>query len=287
MPDDALTQFENIVTGSATKIANLVNLAPGPTAVLGFLAEGVFKGIRLGMAIRSKAREINAKFDRTIRARSFIRTPIVVDLGEVDFRNFYENKANIAAFPVLSEMAAEIAEFEDSGGLVSAITKSKLQAARALAEPLTNDPALTRSDNAELRKMFAIGLDPTRRTFRTLVTEYVKLYPDVVVTVGGYFDIASDFWRDKLELEIASITKAELDAQEELNHAVSQLIRDAFLGEEGFASKALGLATHLKIISIDEQIEELQTKLANAAEDKKADIQAKIDKLDAWKARLG
>ena len=287
MPDDALTQFENTVTGSATKIANLVNLAPGPTAVLGFLAEGVFKGIRLGMAIRSKAREINAKFDRTIRARSFIRTPIVVDLGEVDFRNFYENKANIAAFPVLSEMAAEIAEFEDSGGLVSAITKSQLQAARALAEPLTNDPALTQSDNAELRKMFAIGLDPTRRTFRTLVNEYVKLYPDVDVTVGGYFDIASDFWRDKLELEIASITKAELDAQEELNHAVSQLIRDAFLGDEGFASEALGLATNLKIISIDKQIEDLQARLINAPEDQKADIQAKINKLNAWKARLG
>ncbi len=102
--DDALAQFESTVTSSATKIASLANLAAGPTAVVGFLAEGVFKGIRLGMAINAKAKEINAKLDSTIRARSFIRTPIVLDLGEVDFRNFYENKANIAAFPVLSEI---------------------------------------------------------------------------------------------------------------------------------------------------------------------------------------
>ncbi len=127
--DDALAQFESTVTSSATKIASLANLAAGPTAVVGFLAEGVFKGIRLGMAINAKAKEINAKLDSTIRARSFIRTPIVLDLGEVDFRNFYENKANIAAFPVLSEMAREIAEFDNTGGLVLPATKAKLQAA--------------------------------------------------------------------------------------------------------------------------------------------------------------
>jgi hypothetical protein len=288
MPDDALAQFENTVTGSATKIASLVNLAAGPTAVVGFLAEGIFKGIRLGMAIRSRAREINAKLDSTIRARSFVRTPIVVDLGEVDFRNFYDNKAvNIAAFPVLAEMGTEIAEFENTGGLVSAATKARLQAARALAEPLTNDPALNRPDNAELKKMFAIGLDPTKRTFRTLVEEYVKLYPDVDVTVGNYFDIAADFWRDKLQLEIAAIATAQLESQKELNQAVRQLIRDAFLGDEGFATKALGLATNLKKISIDKQIEELQKKLATAPDDKRADIQGQIDKLTEWKERLG
>jgi hypothetical protein len=287
MADDALTQFENTITGSATKIASLANLAAGPTAVLGFLAEGVFKGIRLGIAIRAKAREINAELDNTIRARSLVRTPIVVDLDEVNFRNFYENRANIAAFPVLREMAAEISEFELSGGLVSSATKAKLQAARALAESLTNDPTLDSPDNVELRNMFAIGLDPTKRTFRTLVEEYVKLYPDIALTIRGYFDIAADFWRDKLELEIDSITNAELEAQEALNAAVSQLIRGAFLGEEGFASKALDLATNLKKISIDKQIEQLQAKLTNAPENKKADIQAQIDKLNAWKARLG
>jgi len=241
MPDDTLTQFESTVTGSATRIANLANLGAAPTAVLGFLAEGVFKGIRLGLAIRSKATEINAKLDSTIRARSFVRVPIVVDLGEVDFSNFYENKANIAAFPVLNEMSIEIAEFDSTGGLVSPATRVKLQAARALAEPLTDDPQLIRPGNAELRKMFAI----------------------------------------------AAINNAQLEAQQELNQAVRQLIRGAFLGDEGFASKALDLSTKLKKISIENQIKELQGKLADAPADKQADIQSQIDKLSAWKERLG
>jgi len=287
MPDDTLTQFESTVTGSATRIANLANLGAAPTAVLGFLAEGVFKGIRLGLAIRSKATEINAKLDSTIRARSFVRVPIVVDLGEVDFSNFYENKANIAAFPVLNEMSIEIAEFDSTGGLVSPATRVKLQAARALAEPLTDDPQLIRPGNAELRKMFSIGLDPTKQTFRTLVQEYVKLYPDMELTVGRYFEIAADFWRDKLEFEIAAINNAQLEAQQELNQAVRQLIRGAFLGDEGFASKALDLSTKLKKISIENQIKELQGKLADAPADKQADIQSQIDKLSAWKERLG
>ena len=287
MPNDTLSQFESTVTGSATKIADLVNLAAGPTAVMGFLAEGVFKGIRLGMAIRAKAKEINAQLDSTIRARSIVRTPIVVDLSEVDFRNFFENAANRAAFPVLNEMGPEIAEFNNTGGLVSEPTRQKLEAVRALAEPLTNDPDLNDPNNAELREMFGIGLDPTRQTFRTLVEEYLKLYPGGDVTVGGYYDIAADFWRDKLELEVDAINAAQLAAQQELNQAVRQLVRDAFLGDEGFASKALGLATDLKKISIDNQIAELQEKLASAPDDDKPAIEAQIAKLNDWKTRLG
>ncbi len=287
MPNDTLSQFESTVTGSATKIADLVNLAAGPTAVMGFLAEGVFKGIRLGMAIRAKAKEINAQLDSTIRARSIVRTPIVVDLSEVDFRNFFENAANRAAFPVLNEMGPEIAEFNNTGGLVSEPTRQKLEAVRALAEPLTNDPDLNDPNNAELREMFGIGLDPTRQTFRTLVEEYLKLYPGGDVTVGGYYDIAADFWRDKLELEVDAINAAQLAAQQELNQAVRQLVQDAFLGDEGFASKALGLATDLKKISIDNQIAELQEKLASAPDDDKPAIEAQIAKLNDWKTRLG
>ena len=287
MPNDTLSQFESTVTGSATKIADLVNLAAGPTAVMGFLAEGVFKGIRLGMAIRAKAKEINAQLDSTIRARSIVRTPIVVDLSEVDFRNFFENAANRAAFPVLNEMGPEIAEFNNTGGLVSEPTRQKLEAVRALAEPLTNDPDLNDPNNAELREMFGIGLDPTRQTFRTLVEEYLNLYPGGDVTVGGYYDIAADFWRDKLELEVDAINAAQLAAQQELNQAVRQLVQDAFLGDEGFASKALSLATDLKKISIDNQIAELQEKLASAPDDDKPAIEAQIAKLNDWKTRLG
>ena len=216
-----------------------------------------------------------------------MRTPIVVDLSEVDFRNFFENAANRAAFPVLNEMGPEIAEFNNTGGLVSEPTRQKLEAVRALAEPLTNDPDLNDPNNAELREMFGIGLDPTRQTFRTLVEEYLKLYPGGDVTVGGYYDIAADFWRDKLELEVDAINAAQLAAQQELNQAVRQLVRDAFLGDEGFASKALGLATDLKKISIDNQIAELQEKLASAPDDDKPAIEAQIAKLNDWKTRLG
>ena len=285
--NDALTKFQTTITSSATRLANLTNLAAGPTAVVGFLAEGVFKGIRLGLQIRAKAREVSAKLDNTIRARSFVRNPIEVNLTELSFRNFFENSANLAAFPVLQEMAPELEEFKATEGFVSSTTRDRLEVARALAVPLTNDPQLLRPENAELREMFQIGMDPNKRTFRNLVQEYLELYPDREMTVKRYQDLAADFWREKLALEVKQLDTLQIAAQQELNQAISQLVREAFLGDDGFALKALGLAKNLKKLSIEGDIAELQRELATAPASKKASIQARIDNLNAWKARLG
>lgn len=287
MGTDALTQFDGTLRGAASKLTGLFNLAPGPTAVLGFLAEGVFKGIRLGIEIRRKQMELNAALDQRIRARSFVRVPIAINLAETEFRNFYSNKANLAAFPVLKELGEEIAEFDRTGGLVSPATRAKLEAARVLAPVLTSDAELARSDHQALREMFLISLDPTRQAFRVLVEEYVRLYPDREFTVGDYFNLAANYWKDKLALEIREVDRAQVEAQEELDRAVSGLVRGAFLGDEGGASKLLGLVKELKKQAIDGKIKGLQDKLAAATGDERSALQRQIENLTKWKTRLG
>jgi hypothetical protein len=284
--NNALAQLEGTLRGAASKLGGLFNLAPGPTAVLGFLAEGVFKGVRLGLEIRRRQNELNAALDQRIRARSFVRTPIVVNLAETDFRNFYDNKANVAAFPVLAELAEEIAEYDRTGGLVSKATRARLELARLLAPALASDPELVRPDHAAFRDMFLIGLDPTRRTFRILLDEYLRLYPDSELTVGAYFDLAADFWKDKLALELQAISRAQIEAQAELDQSVRSLVRGAFLGDEGGAAKILGLVKDLKKQSIDSRIKTLQDKLASAPGDERAALQKQIEDLTKWKTRL-
>lgn len=286
MGNDALAQLEGTLRGAASRLGGLFNLGAGPTAVLGFLAEGVFKGVRLGLEIRRRQAELNAALDQRIRARSLVRTPIAIDLAETEFRNFYDNKANLAAFPVLAELAEEIAEYDRTGGLVSKATRARLELARVLAPALTSDPELVRSDHAGLRDMFLIGLDPTRRTFRGLIEEFLRLYPDSELTVGAYFDLAADFWKDKLALEIQAISRTQIETQAELDHSVRSLVRGAFLGDEGGAAKILGLVKELKKQSIDARIKGLQDKLGNAPADQRAALQKQIEDLTKWKARL-
>ncbi len=286
MGNDALAQLEGTLRGAASRLGGLFNLGAGPTAVLGFLAEGVFKGVRLGLEIRRRQAELNAALDQRIRARSLVRTPIAIDLAETEFRNFFDNKANLAAFPVLAELAEEIAEYDRTGGLVSKATRARLELARVLAPALTSDPELVRSDHAGLRDMFLIGLDPTRRTFRGLIEEFLRLYPDSELTVGAYFDLAADFWKDKLALEIQAISRAQIETQAELDDSVRSLVRGAFLGDEGGAAKILGLVKELKKQSIDARIKGLQDELGNAPADQRAALQKQIEDLTKWKARL-
>ncbi len=286
MGNDALAQLEGTLRGAASRLGGLFNLGAGPTAVLGFLAEGVFKGVRLGLEIRRRQAELNAALDQRIRARSLVRTPIAIDLAETEFRNFYDNKANLAAFPVLAELAEEIAEYDRTGGLVSKATRARLELARVLAPALTSDPELVRSDHAGLRDMFLIGLDPTRRTFRGLIEEFLRLYPDSELTVGAYFDLAADFWKDKLALEIQAISRAQIETQAELDDSVRSLVRGAFLGDEGGAARILGLVKELKKQSIDARIKGLQDELGNAPADQRAALQKQIEDLTKWKARL-
>ncbi|HXG35034.1 MAG TPA: hypothetical protein VNJ11_16835 [Bryobacteraceae bacterium] len=286
MGNDALAQLEGTLRGAASRLGGLFNLGAGPTAVLGFLAEGVFKGVRLGLEIRRRQAELNAALDQRIRARSLVRTPIAINLAETEFRNFYDNKANVAAFAVLAELAEEIAEYDRTGGLVSKATRARLELARVLAPALTSDPELVRSDHAGLRDMFLIGLDPTRRTLRGLIEEFLRLYPDSELTVGAYFDLAADFWKDKLALEIQAISRAQIEAQAELDQSVRSLVRGAFLGDEGGAAKILGLVKELKKQSIDARIKGLQDKLGNAPADQRAALQKQIEDLTKWKARL-
>lgn len=287
MGNDALGQLEGTLRGAASKLGALFHLGAGPSTVLGFLAEGVFKGVRLGLEIRRRQNELNAALDQRIRARSFVRTPIAVNLAETDFRNFYDNKANLAAFPLLAELAEEIGEYDRTGGLISKAARARLELARVLAPVLTSDPELVRSDHAGLRDMFLIGLDPTRRTFRVLIEEFLRLYPDSDLTVAAYFDLAADFWKDKLALEIQAISRAQIEAQAELDQSVRNLVRGAVLGDEGGVAKILGLVKELKKQCIDSRVKTLQDQLANAPGEERAAIQKQIEDLAKWKTRLG
>ena len=64
-------------------------------------------------------------------------------------------------------------------------------------------------------------------------------------------------------------------------------MRGAFLGDDGFALKTLGLVKDLRKSSIDKEITTLQLELADASADDKTKIQKRIDDLTAMKGRLG
>ena len=51
-----LADIENVVNTGVGNLAAITGLAAGPTAIAGFIADGIFKAIRLGRAIRTARR---------------------------------------------------------------------------------------------------------------------------------------------------------------------------------------------------------------------------------------
>src|SRR5437867_3504767 len=111
-----LNQIQTSITSGATTLSNLLNLAPGPSAIAGFIAEGVFKAIKLGVAIHNAAKQASANLQAKIQAQSVLRSAIVVDLGLLEFQSFYGNTSNFVAFPAFEQFTPEILEFNQTGG---------------------------------------------------------------------------------------------------------------------------------------------------------------------------
>jgi len=284
-----LNQIQTSITGGATTLTNLLNLAPGPTAVAGFIAEGVFKAIKLGVAIHRAAQQASADLKVKIQAQSILRFPIVVDLTLLEFQSFYGNTSNFIAFPAFEQFTQEISEFNRTGGNPSAETARILRAAKDLVPALQNDPDL--SHHPELAGIFSLSMDdPLRdKPARDLVLSYVKLFPDASLTAQGHTDRLSDFWKDQLAISLGAIDRAQLDAQVALNSAIRTLVTDAiFDAQTGLLPSSLTLAKDLKKASLDEDIAKLtqqqQSATSQADKDK---LQAKIDKLTAFKTRIG
>jgi hypothetical protein len=281
---DSLTRIENTIKSGTTTLTNLLNLAPGPTAIAGFIAEGVFKAIRLGIAIRQAQRAASAALEQKIRAQSILRQPVVVDLSELSFRSFYRNPINRLVFPAFEQhFSKELDEFDQTGGNPSARAVQILQAAKELVPIFANDPELRR--HSDLAAIFEISLIPEVRNTRSVVLEYVTLFPERDLTYREHYERLKDFWKDKLEIENANIDRLQLEAQQELDNAVKELVNKAIFDETGgFVASSLGLAKKLKRISVEEEIAEL-TELKKTALNKD-EIQKRIDELTKLKERL-
>lgn len=284
-----LNQIQTSITGGATTLTNLLNLAPGPTAIAGFIADGVFKAIKLGVAIRSASAKASADLKAKIQAQSILRSPIVVDLSLLQFQSFYGIKSNFIAFPAFDQFTPEILEFNRTGGNPSPETLRTLMAAKDFVPALQNDPEL--SQHPEIAGIFSISMgDPLRdRPVRDLVLAYVALFPDALMTAQQHADRLSDFWKDQLVISLGAIDRAQLDAQAALNSAIRTLVTNAiFDTQTGLLPSSLDLAKKLKKAGIDAEIAKLtQQKQAASAQSDKDKLQAQIDKLTAFKTRIG
>jgi hypothetical protein len=289
MPEDtSLSQIQTSITSGATTLTNLLNLAPGPTAVAGFIADGVFKAIKLGIAIRKAAQRANADLKTKIQAQSILRTPIVVNLSLLELQSFYGNTANFVAFPAFAQFEREILEFRNTGGNPSPDTFSVLTAAKALVPALQNDPDL--SHNPELADIFSISMEPFRdKPIRDVVLSSVKLFSAGELTTREHADRLSNFWKDQLVISLGAIDRAQLDAQATLDAAVRTLVTNAiFDPQTGMLASSLDLVKKLKKASIDEQIADLtRKKEAATAQADKDKLQSHIDELTAFEKRLG
>ncbi len=285
-PANSLDTAASAITKGVGAITSLLNLAPGPTAVAGFVAEGIFKAIKLGVAIRAAQRAASARLDATIRAMDVLRTPIVVDLTNLELQSFYLNDANLDAFPGFSEFAPELQEFKNTGGNPKLETKRVLIAAKGIVPALQDDPDL--SDHPELQSIFSIGLDPLKQSGRQLVMAYLVLFPDGQMPYQRHYDRLGDFWKNQLTIALGDIDQSVLDAQAGLDSAIRDLVINAiFDAQGGLLTSSLDLAKQLKRSSIDERIAALTKQKAKATDDAaKAKIQADIDKLTAFKTRL-
>jgi len=280
---ESLAQAEKTIKGAATVLTNLFNVAAGPTALVGFLAEGVFKGIRLGISIHGAQQQANAALNARIRARSILRMPIVVNLGDVLVRQFYSSGQHRTIFPEIGQaFKREVTEFFSTDENPSAQTFRILGVACDLIPKMR---AALKFPERDLQELLGVWLIPGRPNYRKVVLEYVRLFPEDEMTYKDHYNRLSDFWKDELELELTEIKRAQIEAQRELDQKVRKLVKDAILGDQGFANEVLGLAKDLKKISVEEKIDGL--KKAKPTSPQPGDVQAEIDALTAYLGRLG
>lgn len=282
----SLAMASDSITGGVRSLTKLLNLAPGPTAVAGFVADGIFKAIKLGVAIRAQQKAANAALDAKIRAQSVLRTPIVVDLTPLELRTFYMNPVNLIAFPGFREFAAELGEFQETGGNPSVATQRVLLAAKSIVPALQIDPEL--NDHPDLASLFTLSMNPVKPPAREFVLAYLALFPEDQLPYSAQYDRLSEYWKLQLGISLGAIDQATLNAQADLNTAVKGLVTNAiFDTTAGLLPASLALAKTLKKAAIDDEIAALNTKLAATTDAAaKAAIQASITKLTAWKGQL-
>lgn len=241
---NSLGQIESTITSAGKTLTDVFNIAPGPTAVAGFLAEGVFKAIRLGIAIKKAQDQTNAQLEASIRAQSILRTPIPVDLSEMDVRSFYKGRKHVNPFAVIGQQfKQEVDEFLQTGGNPSPRTFQVLKAARALVPRVHRN---LKFEDQDLQEVLGVWLRPDSPDFRSMVFEYLRLFPEADLSYREHYDRMADFWKDKLEIELKNITAAQIEAQTALDNQVRTLIKDVIFSEAGFAAKSLDLLKELK-----------------------------------------
>jgi hypothetical protein len=240
---------EGTVKKAASQISSLIGLGTSATNVVGILADGVFKAVQLGRQIRAAQQKANADLEAKIRAAGILSTPIVVDLGLLELITFYERTRNFEAFPALNEFKQEADELNSRKA--SPETQALLKAAKVLVPILQDDPKL--EGHPELAKIFDTASQTNSPNVRQLVQEYMRLFPEGELSYREHYTRLEGFWKDKLELELGNISRAQLEAQPALDQQVSELIKTAIFGDRSFADQALNLVKNLKDIATNKK----------------------------------
>ena len=290
MPDDStklLTDAGSSIASASKAIATLAPSAPAPVVVAGFVAESVFKAIQLGLDIFHAQSAASDKLEKAVRLRDIFRPPIDVDLQDLQFRDFFNDRRNFSTLPDLAQQfAPEIQAFRDTDGDPPADVANRLRAAMQLAPVLRDDPFL--DANPGLQRLFGIGANPVRLNLAALVREFLFLYPDAVLPYRQHYERLADFWKDKLTFELGEIDRLQLEQQQALGQQIKGLIEKAvFSGDDSLTQRSIQFAKGLKKTAIDADIARLtKAKDLAATQPDKDAIQAQIDKLTTWKGKL-
>lgn len=242
MADNGTSDIEKTIQTAARGISDLLGLGTNATSVVGILASGVYKAVQLGRCIRAAQQKANADLESRIRATSILSTPIRVDLTQMELLTFYSDPINRVAFPKLSEFRKEANQLANANASVG--TLALLKAAKAFVPILQDDPELR--VHPELAKILDTESLSASSPVRLLIEECVRLFPEEEMSYGQHYTRLESYWKDQLELELQNITRAELDAQRELNKEVGGLIKSAIFADQGFADQTLNLAKNLK-----------------------------------------
>lgn len=290
--DERLQSFQKVVADLLSKATALTNAPLGPAAALGFAGETAFRLVRLGCAIRRAQQEAGKKLNEAVRLEDIPREAVPLDLTDVVLAEKIRSGEFEAQFPqAAQQFRREIDEY-----LAGPAWAVSLKTRRILAFALRHVPALVRNgelESGELQRLFGQWRHPANPDYRRLIGEMEEVLPSPDLDTESHLARTSSAFQRALEL--ASLRLDELTAAEQkrLDQEVRTLVRDAVLGPSELAEKTLGFLVNLKKSQIEGEVARLESELASIpaeapeAAAQKAALRERIEKLKAWKARLG
>lgn len=285
--DDKLKSVQDTVVGGLTKSLTLAGVSGVPLLVGGFVAEAVFRVVRLCARIREKQHELEKKMEEAVRDRDIVRQPIYEDIDQAAAWVFFQPAGAAARdFPeIYEQLRPEIEE------VVNKPLNARPEARRAL---LFAYRFLTRVyeqnrfvENPVLDELFGAWIDPGAPQYGHIAREAARLFPDDgMLTPGHLMEAAEDYFLSKLKSEIGELHEIEENAQKEMAKAFKELILGALVGDEGAVARTLKFAKDVRLEKLGEQIDKLKEELKTADKSRKDWIEQRIKELESLQERI-